>query len=240
MRSERGRARGERGAAPVRLVIGLVVVALGVVFLGENLGWLEKDAAFAVLWPAALVVLGLAVLFEPRRRGASRLWGVAWILAGALVWANRQAWIEVDLWDLAFPALLVALGLSLVGRALGGRRRERGGRESEADVRSFAFMSGNELRSASSDFRRADLGAVMGGVTLDLTQAKLAGEEAEIEVFAIWGGIAIRVPPEWSVTSRVVPLLAGYEDKTQPVPGANPRRVVVRGLVVMGGVEVSN
>jgi len=81
----------------------------------------------------------------------------------------------------------------------------------------------------------------MGGVTLDLTQARIAGEEAVIDVFAWWGGIEIRVPPEWTVVSKVVPVMAGYEDKTRPTtrsPTAPPSRLLIRG--VMGGVEVKS
>ena len=55
----------------------------------------------------------------------------------------------------------------------------------------------------------------------------------------MWGGIEIRVPPDWTVISRVDPILGGYEDKTTP-PKDDSKRFVVRGSVVMGGIEVKN
>ena len=36
----------------------------------------------------------------------------------------------------------------------------------------------------------------------------------------MWGGIEIRVPENWTVSSRIVPLMAGVEDKTRPPQGA--------------------
>jgi len=230
----------ETGAAPVRMVLGLLVMTLGVIFLGDNLGYFEAREAFFVFWPSAFVIVGLAVLVGGGARRTSRYWGLLWIVAGGWIWAYQSEWIDIDFWDLFFPAVLVLLGGSLIWRSIAGARERSEGHDPQAEVRSFAVMSGNEVRSTAADFRSADLGAVMGGVTLDLTQAKLAGEEATIDVFALWGGIEIRVPREWTVVSKVMPLMAGFEDKTEPVAGGLSRRVMVRGLVVMGGVEVTN
>jgi hypothetical protein len=79
----------------------------------------------------------------------------------------------------------------------------------------------------------------MGGCEMDLRHAKIHGE-AVIDVFAMWGGIEIRVPDDWTVVSRVTPMLGGFEDKTRPTPDASTHRLIVRGMVIMGGVEVKN
>ncbi len=234
--------RREAGAIPVRFVMGLAVIALGVIFLGENLGLLHARELLRAFWPLAFVALGVAMLTQRQARQASRLWGAVWIVAGVWIWAHREGWIELEFWDVFMPALLVLAGGSLVWRSLAGPRPRRPevAAATDAALHSFAFMSGYELRSTSQSFRGGDLGAVMGGVTLDLTQAKIAGEEAVIEVFAWWGGIEIRVPPDWAVVSQVTPLMGGYEDKTRPSSAAPAHRLVLRGLVVMGGVEVRN
>jgi hypothetical protein len=72
-----------------------------------------------------------------------------------------------------------------------------------------------------------------------LRHAAIDGE-AVIDVFALWGGIEIRVPEDWSVESRVVPILGGVDDKTRPPQGASRHRLVLRGFVIMAGVEVKN
>jgi len=240
VRAERGARGAERGGSIARLVFGLLVIALGVVFLGDNLDLFDGRDALHAFWPAAFVVVGLVVLLEPRRQGGSgRAWGLVWVVAGVWIFAHQRHWIAIDFWELFFPGVLLAVGATLVWRALGGGGRRAAAEGDESEPRAFALMSGNEIRSTSAAFRGADLGAFMGGVNLDLTGAKLAGDEAEIDVFAMWGGIEIRVPPEWTVVGRVMPLMAAFEDKTQPLPGAT-RRLVVRGVVVMGGVEVKN
>ena len=61
-----------------------------------------------------------------------------------------------------------------------------------------------------------------------------------IDTFALWGGIDIKVPPDWSVVLQGLPLMGGFEDKTAKPPEGGRKRLLVRGLAIMGGVEVHN
>jgi hypothetical protein len=107
-------------------------------------------------------------------------------------------------------------------------------------VRSFAMLSGHELRPVSRPFRGADLSAIMGGIKLDLTSARMEGDSAVIEVFAFWGGVEIYVPPDWTVTSEVTTLLAGFIDKRRPTTVVPTKHLVIKGMIVMAGVEIKN
>jgi len=235
-------SRGEIGAAPARLVFGLLVIALGVVFLADNLGLVDGRDALRAFWPLAFVAFGVVVLLDPHRSGFRRALGVFWIVAGCWIWAYQRHWIQINFWDFLFPGILLFGGAALVWRSLAGPRATGDRSNALADdyPRCFAAMSGNQVRATSSALRGADLTAFMGGVTLDLSRARMAGEEAQIDVFAMWGGIEIRVPPDWTVVSRVTPVLGGFDDKSQPSPGAPAGRLIVSGFVIMGGVEVKN
>jgi hypothetical protein len=53
------------------------------------------------------------------------------------------------------------------------------------------------------------------------------------------GGVAIKVPPDWQVLVQVSPTMGAVEDKT--VPPMNPtKRLVIKGEVVVGGIEIKN
>jgi hypothetical protein len=239
MRSEK---RSERGVVQLRLVLGLLILALGAIVLGENLGWIEGRDAFRLFWPAAFVAIGFTFLLQPSAGGPSRWWGLVWLVGGFWIFAEQRGWTELDFGDVFLPGLLLLVGGTLVWRVVAGDRprSRRAAEVAGARASSFALMAGNEVRATTQEFRGADLTAIMGGVVLDLTQARIEGAEAVIDVFAVWGGIEIRVPKEWSVESRVAPLMAAYEDKTEPSTATPTGRLVVRGMVLMGGVEVKN
>jgi hypothetical protein len=61
-------------------------------------------------------------------------------------------------------------------------------------------------------------------------------------VFAFWGGIDLKVPDDWVVINRVIPLMGGVDDKTRtPIDSsAAQKRLVVRGIVIMGGISIRN
>ena len=63
---------------------------------------------------------------------------------------------------------------------------------------------------------------------------------AIIDVFVMWGGVEVRVPDDWTVDLQGTPMLAGFVDKTRPPALATEKRLVIRGLALMGGVEIKN
>jgi Domain of unknown function (DUF5668) len=89
-------------------------------------------------------------------------------------------------------------------------------------------------------FKGANLVAFMGGLEIDLRHAEIHGE-AIIDMFAMWGGIEIRVPDNWVVSSQIVPVMGGVEDKTRPPRGGpGGHRLILRGVAFMGGIEIKN
>ena len=138
-----------------------------------------------------------------------------------------------------WPALLVAFGVFLVWQGASTPRRRTSNASNDL-ISAIAVLGGVSRGNNSPAFRGGELTAVMGGCELDLRHAAIDGE-AVIDVFALWGGIEIRVPEDWTVVSRVTPILGGVEDKTRPPQAAASRhRLVLRGFVVMAGVEIKN
>lgn len=81
--------------------------------------------------------------------------------------------------------------------------------------------------------------AVMGGVELDLTDARFAAPEVTIEVFALMGGVEVTVPPDVTVDVRGFAFMGGFDNSVHA--GGPPGSPVVRitGFALMGGVEVA-
>jgi hypothetical protein len=68
----------------------------------------------------------------------------------------------------------------------------------------------------------------------------LAGETAEINVFATLGNVEIRIPRDWLVESHVSPVLANFEDRSEPPLDPSARRLIIRGYGVLGNIEIWN
>lgn len=215
-----------------QFLLGLLVIAFGLLLTGDNLNWWEADRLL-VQWPLGVVAVGATKLVQARG-GSGRLVGTLITGLGVLLYAEHTLGLNVRVEDW-WPLALVALGILILTRAVGGPRTLA---TSEAIVSEFAFWSGKVRRSTSPEFRGGDLTAVMGGVELDLRGAAAAPGGAVIDVFVMWGGIEIWVPPDWAVSNEVLVLMGGAEDRSAGSQDARSR-LTVRGFCVMGGLEIS-
>jgi predicted membrane protein len=226
--------RGSRLSA--QLIIGLALAVVGVLFTLDNLDLIASGPILR-WWPLVLVLIGLTRLLG---LGVPRQSAAGWLFTGigTLLLLSNLDLIRFGVWDL-WPLVLVVGGATLVFRGM--RRGRDGGPAMEPDdyVHSFVMMGAVVRKLNSSQFRGGEATAIMGGVELDLRNAHAAGETVVIDLLAWWGGVEIWVPHDWKVTSEVVPFMAGVEDKSKPAPDAKTH-LILRGLVVMGGVEVGN
>lgn len=249
-----------RLAVTPQLVIGIFLLLFGLLLTLDRLQ-LVAAAETLRFWPAALVVLGTWILAQ-QREGSGTFWGFVLILIGGWMLLNTLGIVRVGFWELFWPLAIVLLGTRLIMQALGPAGPMRGLRPSEwihagptatatdgsGKVSVFAVLGGTKRASNDKPFRGGEMTAVMGGTQLDLRQATIApGAEAVINVFAIMGGHEVWVPPAWTVVSDVMPVLGSVEDKRLPPVDGTPHppneaapRLVLRGVVVMGGLTIKS
>lgn len=104
-----------------------------------------------------------------------------------------------------------------------------------------AVLGGTSRKGRWTPARKNISVAVMGGAQLDFREAVLAPGSTELQVFALWGGVEIIVPPELNVESHGFALLGGFEhagDATGPTDPDVPTLRIV-GVACMGGVEIT-
>lgn len=220
-----------------RMIVGAMFILVGLLFSLDNLGVLDAGR-FWNYWPLILIVIGLAKVLAPRESGQHSV-GVVLIVLGVFFQLQMLAWINWGFHEI-WPLILVLIGGSLIWRSL-RRRRDGPAVSSAPDLSELAFMGGSNRVIESQDFRGGDITAVMGGVELDLRRAKIAGESATIDLFALWGGIEIKVPEEWSVDIKGLPIMGGFESSARSSGGEVPtKKLIVRGTAIMGGVEIKN
>lgn len=112
--------------------------------------------------------------------------------------------------------------------------------DAESDeVALVAIFGGKELLSTATAFRGGSMLAWFGGIAVDLREAQLA-PEAHLSVHAIFGGIAIKVPPSWQVEARVRSFGGGVAVKVPEREDTDAPRLVVDGFSFFGGIAVGS
>lgn len=224
-----------------RVVMGFVLAFIGVVFLLDNFRIFDARSVLA-FWPIVFIVVGGLKLTQARRP-ADYMVGGSLLVAGVLLTLSHMG-ILVIRWRDWWPVVMIALGLGVIFKGqlrqdqnldVDGRTRET---TQDPAVDLTVIMGGTQLKVDTQDFRGGEITSIMGGVELDLRGASMANE-ATLHVFVAMGGVDIKIPTDWTVLVKGVPLMAGFEDKS--VPPANPgKRLIITGYLIMGGMEIKN
>jgi len=220
-----------------RLLFGLVLVTVGLLWTLDNLGLVEAGEVLR-WWPLLLVAYGFVRVtgLDGIRRVVS---GSLFLLAGGWMLLRELDVIHVSIFRM-WPVFMIVLGFAMVWRSMRGAGSDRDASERSAYPRPFAFMGGVERNIDSDSLVGLEATAVMGGIEADLRGAKPRGRQVVAEVFAWWGGIDLIVPEDWRVVTEVTPIMGGVEDSTKVEGDEAAATLIVRGLVVMGGVEIRN
>jgi predicted membrane protein len=222
-----------------RLVLGLGIISIGVLFLLGNMDIINPHE-YLRLWPAILIVVGIAYLIQCQH-GSGRVWGIILTFIGIGMLLDRLNFIHFSLWSY-WPLILIVVGIMMIVRASSHKKNSCSSPTDSSDANSYikavAIMGGFRRSNNSQEFRGGELTAIMGGLEIDLREASIKGE-AIIDIFAMMGGVEMRVPEDWLVVVEGFPFMGGYEDKTRP-PKVSTKRLIIKGTAVMGGVEIKN
>lgn len=80
--------------------------------------------------------------------------------------------------------------------------------------------------------------ALMGGVDLDFSEAVLLEGVSEVHIFALMGGVNIKVPTDINVEVRGIGIMGGFNELSQRLEDPDAPTLRVRGVALMGGVDV--
>ena len=216
-----------------RMLLGIGLVLLGLVFTLDNLGLVDADEVLEY-WPVLLIGVGVLKLMSHGPTAGA----LCWLGGGTLLLVDNLGFDVSQFW----PVGLMLIGVLIITRGLFNRPR-RGHRHERGNefVSAVAFMSGVKKSSNAQTFRGGDLTAVMGGVEIDLRQASMEpGSEVTLDTLALWGGIEIRVPEDWEVRTPGFAIMGGFVDESRPPSEPTGKRLLVGGMALMGGVEIKN
>jgi predicted membrane protein len=151
-------------------------------------------------------------------------------------------------WPLAFrnvfwPALLIVIGLALI---FGGQFKFRGrfhnkqAGGSNDVLEDISIFGGGDRVIHSDDFKGGEVISVFGGSKIDLTQATISPDGAEIEIVAVFGGSTLLVPSDWTVKLEVFNIFGGFSDKRMKAQADTSKVLTVKGVAIFGGGELKS
>jgi len=141
--------------------------------------------------------------------------------------------------------LLKALGLLFVGfyagllaaAALVKRALPSRGDAESDEVALVAIFGGIEFASRAQAFRGGSMLAWYGGVAVDLREATLA-PDAKLVASALFGGVAIKVPPGWRIDYTARGLAGGVAVDAPEPDDPDAPTLVVDATAGFGGVAI--
>lgn len=216
--------------------IGAILIGIGVLVILGNVGVLENFwGLLATYWPALLILAGgFNIVTNP----AGKVGGFIVATAGVLLLLNNIDQVQIFTHISFWPVILILAGVWFLFR--GGKKPTVIDKDS---LNLVALFSGNSGRVVSQGFKGGSSVSMFGGSEVDLRDAKLAGGEAKFDVFAMFGGTEIRVPENWEIVTKGIPLFGGMDDKTSAPARegeVDSPTLVINYLALFGGVEVKN
>ena len=219
-----------------KILWGLVLVLAGVIFALDALDIAEINIFFDGWWTLFIIVPCVVGLFTEREKTGN----IIGIIIGVLLLLWSRDIMDFDMaWKLFIPAIIVIIGFKLIFTGIFGNKANdvMKTRRSEGKTprSGFAAFSENKMNFDGEIFEGAELNAIFGGVSCDLTDAVIEKDQA-IRATAIFGGIDIFVPENVNVKVDSISIFGGTDNKSQSNPEAPT--LYVNTTCMFGGVDI--
>lgn len=223
-------------------LIGLIFIVVGTLAVLGNfdlIPWQLRHYLFQ--WENILILIGGFLILSDQNKKA----GLVLIIVGFVFVLDDWTRMDISIWDL-WPLIFVFAGIHLIRRTLtkpDANEPVTGSAHEDGDkIEDVAVFSGGDKVVNTKNFKGGSLTAVFGGSNIDLTMSDMQQPSAEIDIFYMFGGSKIRVPKDWQVDMRVTNIFGGMSDKRiiSDTLVDSEKRLVVKGLVIFGGAEISN
>ena len=219
------------------IILGIILIALGIIFGGNALNLFSINVFFKGWWTLFIIIPCLIGLITDEDKMGSLIG----ILIGVALLLGARDIVAYDLlWKLAVPVILVIIGLSIIfkdtcNKKITDKIKKINNGKNEENI--FAAFSGQDVNFNKKEFNGKDLTAVFGGIKCDLSSSILKNDVV-INANAIFGGIDIIVPKDVNVVIKSTSIFGGTGDKrTDKTETKNPT-IYINATCLFGGVDV--
>lgn len=102
----------------------------------------------------------------------------------------------------------------------------------------FSLFGGASRKGNWEPPSRLSVFSLFGGVELDFREADMLEGVTEVQIFCMFGGIGIKVPPDIDVETRGQGIFGGFSHHAQRSDEEGAPLLRITGLALFAGVEV--
>lgn len=219
-----------------RILWGIVLIALGVVFALNALDIADIDVFFKGWWTLFLIIPSLIGLVTERDKTGNI---VTLLIGVGLLLAARDIISFSMLWRLCIPVIIVIIGIRLILGAFfkkSEREPDPGSYTKGCKVHFVAF-SGTDADYSGEAFDGCTLTAVFGGIDCYLQNA-IIDHDVTITASAIFGGVDIILPQNVNVEVSSASFFGGVDNTRRGISIEGAPTVYVKASGVFGGVDI--
>jgi len=227
-----------------RLWLGVGIILLGLVLLGNNLHFLSYDLRrYLFTWEVILMCLGLVFIFG---RGKLSTGIILLVIGGAFYMKNVLNIIDFNFWQVFWPAMLILAGVMIIFRhTFDSNPEKKTMLDGEHMIDEIAVFGGGDRIITSQQFQGGKVTTIFGGLNYNMLKAKLAPGDNYIDVFCMFGGMKLIVPEGWTVRIKVMSLFGGFSDKHRfRLPESDTSdlssQLIIKGITIFGGGEIKS
>jgi len=239
--------------------VGIVLLFFGVIMLLKSIGFFIPN--WVLSWPVFLIALGIYTGQRHQFRNPS---SYILIIIGAIFLAEEII-PHVNFGNFVWPVAIIGIGLYFI---IGKKKITNWGPgyDNQPDNLSWdkrvdeenrpipptdassedyfdivSIFGGVKKNIVSKNFQGGEVVAIMGGAEIILTQADIVSSRVELEITQIFGGTKIIVPPHWKISSDLVAIFGGIEDKRPILSNpafADEKLLIIKGTSIFGGIDI--
>lgn len=225
------------------IVWGLAIIALGVIFGGNALGWFNFDIFFDGWWTLFIIVPSVISLITEKDKISS----LGFLAAGVILLLAAQDVFSYDVaWKAILAVFLIMVGLTIIVKSIFHNKNDKEVekkieelKDNKAMDAQMAIFSGNDRVYNEEVFSGSHLAAVFGGVDLDLRKAKF-NKDTVIKAFCLFGGIDIKVPEDVQIKIKSGFIFGGISDDRKSKSEKGKYTIYVDAAGGFGGVTIKD
>ena len=208
------------------IFIGILIIVLGVIFLGNSLNIWNVQIFFDGWWTVFIIIPSIMGLLQKEALASSFL-GLS---IGILLLLASQ---EVIKWNMVgkifIPIILIVIGLLIIFKP-GTKKIDK------KNLPEYIGLFSSIEEKANKNFKGANCIAIFGGVELDLRDVDIKSD-ISINCTTIFGGIDIIAPKNVNIKTSGMPIFGGIENQKESNEESAPT-IYINYVCIFAGIDI--